>query len=84
MGECEKPRGRIMREYWVGCGLCYEHEALADLRSMTPIENAKQLGWKYTKARGWVCPVCQGKAPAHPRGLGVRAAPRPASRPARE
>lgn len=58
-----KPRrGRIMREYWVLCGKCAASEALADIRGgKTPTSNAKQLGWKDTRAHGWLCPACQAR-----------------------
>lgn len=61
MGE-QKPRGRIIVEYWIGCGDCYEHVPLVELRRFgSPTANAIGEGWKYTKRHGWLCPKCQDK-----------------------
>ena len=59
MKEVAHPRGRIVTEYWVSCGRCFEHEPLVDVRLYgTPNKNAKAIGWRYTKQFGYLCPRC--------------------------
>jgi hypothetical protein len=52
----EPARGRMSVQYTVWCGVCEDWEYTFD--EPTPTKFAVKIGWRYTKARGWVCPKC--------------------------
>ena len=53
------PRGKIHNDPYMVCGGC-ERESLG-LYPVRPGNAAKELGWRYTRDRGWVCPECLRK-----------------------
>jgi hypothetical protein len=62
MAERKIIRGHVIIDYWVCCGRCGDHTALAEIRRYgSTRKNAEAEGWRYTKADGWVCPTCLAK-----------------------
>ena len=48
------PRGRISAEQTIWCGICWGWE---HLESKQPAEEARRIGWRNTRKRGWICPA---------------------------
>lgn len=64
----DKVRGRMRAEWHVSCGDCGDSQYL-DWYDARRAGNrgalAKQMGWRYTKERGWLCSRCFARlAPA--------------------
>lgn len=51
-------RGRIVAEYVADCGRCDAEEDLAERSRREALRQAREWGWRYTRACGWVCPDC--------------------------
>lgn len=52
--------GRIFMipKFVVECGRCGRREAVESDNSKSAPAEIRALGWKFTKADGWVCPDC--------------------------
>ncbi len=49
----------MIPSFVVECGRCEERESLDGCqRSADAPQHARDIGWKLTKADGWVCPQC--------------------------
>ena len=51
-------RGYINRQHTIWCGICSNWEQVSEHRKSSAIKAFRGLGWKYTKACGYVCPDC--------------------------
>ncbi|MCD0167110.1 hypothetical protein [Deinococcus sp. 12RED42] len=40
------------------CGLCGDHEIVTPEWRVTYAQEARRLGWIYTRINGWICPRC--------------------------
>lgn len=54
------PKGTIRydRAKTATCGLCGDFDIVTPEYRVTYAQEARRLGWIYTKASGWVCPRC--------------------------
>jgi len=50
--------GHITNDYTIFCGLCTQWVIANSHTKKGAIEDAKQFGYKKTKAHGWLCPHC--------------------------
>lgn len=51
----------MSQDWWLHCGKCGDseyHDKSDAYRHGGLVGYAKYKGWKYTRARGWVCPDC--------------------------
>lgn len=55
-------KGRISIQYTIWCGRCSRWDYLPEVGKVknSPTCVAKDLGFKFIKTEGWVCPDCQG------------------------
>jgi hypothetical protein len=53
-------RGCIIATYRVRCGVCGFHEYISPVldQRRQVVSFILNLGWKYTRRDGWVCPDC--------------------------
>lgn len=60
MGDLSKPkiRGRIQADTWINCGRCDYGMGWSDTGAREAARLAREDGWRYTRADGWVCPGC--------------------------
>lgn len=49
-------RGRLFVEWWASCGKCWDAVPLATRDK--PEEEARKMGWRFTRKHGWECPRC--------------------------
>ena len=61
MGERTSLPGAIYIDCSVWCGLCGYEQSLEASGKREAAKLARQAGWHYTRAGGWVCPQCWGK-----------------------
>jgi len=55
---------RISREYSIACAKCDASDHERDSRTLRESESYwRSMGWKKTKAHGWVCPRCAKETP---------------------
>lgn len=56
-------KGKFMADWWVGCGICNDHQPL-DMHGNqnNKPKAAREIGYRHTKEYGWICPRCQPKA----------------------
>lgn len=59
----EQPKGRISREYTVWCGGCVEWQQEGAAKMAHAASTFRSSGWKLTKKRGWLCPICAEHGP---------------------
>lgn len=52
-------RGWLSGRHTVFCGVCYGCAELEGRTTREAREDARRRGWRYTRARGWLCPQCQ-------------------------
>ncbi len=56
------PKGRMTSEFTVWCHHCAEWWQTAEAHGRKRAgQLAKDKGWAYTRAFGWLCPECEGK-----------------------
>lgn len=51
-------RGRIVLTASIFCGRCQRWHDLDAMRKRSAGEQARQIGYRFTRAEGWVCPAC--------------------------
>jgi thiamine biosynthesis protein ThiC len=54
----DRPTGIIRIHLSAWCGNCDEWLHLESKRKRMAAAEAKHHGWKFTRARGWLCPNC--------------------------
>ena len=65
--EEERPRGWISTEFTFWCGCCDRWEQFAAVHKTEASGFARGCGWRYTRAKGWLCPRCAPRcATKHP------------------
>ncbi len=59
-----RPRGKLRQEFWVSCGGCGIEKCTGECTSSAAWSTMTSVGWKYTRAAGWLCPGCEVPVPA--------------------
>ena len=65
--ECDvtRAKGGIRAYYTVWCGSCDEFRELGGKTIRACGTEAKKLGWRNTRERGWLCPECVAEGKEH-------------------
>ena len=51
-------KGKLVKEYWISCGLCGSEKVLDVPPKFTGKEAARQANYHLTQKHGWLCPEC--------------------------